>query len=185
MLSVICPYLVLLLFLIYISCNLQYPYVSFTPDMATAWSNKCWDEAVPTVLSSVITWDYTMSLGPNNMDFPVYPVPFAQLNSARAASTSSSSSETGVPLLPVMPELDMRSFLTGVYANPVGCLQSYYDLRDGTIAPTVSHPDVGYSPNTNFFDPDNYISVSAMMYSGDPYLMKEVKKVIERTAETM
>lgn len=155
-------------------------------DMATAWSDKCWDEAEPTTISGAVTWEYTMSLGPNNMDFPVYPVPFAPTQDNEPSRDRDRNKDRAFHnLVPAMPELDVRTFLTGVYANPVGCLQSYYDLRDGTIAPTISHPDVGYSPNTNFFDPDNYISVSAMMYSGDPYLMNEVKKVIERTAETM
>lgn len=147
-------------------------------EMSTAWSPKCWDDAETTSVTPDITWGYTMSLGPNNMDFPVYPVPFA-------STTRRSSAATSATLIPDMPEIDVRTFLTGVYANPVGCLQSYYASRDGTIAPTISHPDVGYSPNTNFFDPDNYLSVSAMMYSGDQYLMHEVKKVLERTAETM
>ena len=30
----------------------------------------------------------------------------------------------------------------------------------------ISHPDVGYAPNTNFFDPDNFIALSALIYSG-------------------
>lgn len=154
-------------------------------DMATAWSNKCWDEAELTTISDTVTWAYTMSLGPNNMDFPVHPIPFAASVPNKDKNKDNTEAARNLFPAPAMPELDVRTFLTGVYANPVGCLQSYYDLRDGTIAPTISHPDVGYSPNTNFFDPDNYISVSAMMYSGDPYLMKEVKKVIERTAETM
>lgn len=132
-----------------------------------AWSSRCWEDATP-VSTSFDKWSYSMSLGPNNMNFPVYPI-------ADANST----------LSPRMPDVDIRTFLTGVYASPVGCLQSYYELRDGTIAPTISHPDVGYSPNTNFFDPDNFISISAMLYSGDSYLMNEVRKVIERTAETM
>jgi hypothetical protein len=223
--------------------------------METAWSSECWDGAEATTVTALapVTWEYTMSLGPNHMDFPVYPVPFAPqligrlldeggegiiivititaaliitiillcpLSSSSSSSNfmlsslssslllslllssspqsslpSSADAEAGISsaevdnrnhnLIPNMSELDIRTFLTGIYASPVGCLQSYYDLRDGTIAPTISHPDVGYSPNSNFFDPDNYISVSAMMYSGDDYLMKEVRKVLERTAETM
>ena len=145
--------------------------------MASAWSAKCWEEAKSVSVGSV-SWDYTMTLGPNNMDFPVFPIPFASADNLRPDMALRN-------LIPDMPELDIRTFLTGIYASPVGCLQSYFELRDGTIAPTISHPDVGYSPDTNFFDPDNFISVSAMMYSGDPYLINEVRKVIERTAETM
>lgn len=73
----------------------------------------------------------------------------------------------------------------GIYASPVGCLQTYYDMQTGIIAPTVSHPDVGYSPDSNFFDPDNFLSLSAMLYANDPYLTEQVRLVLERTAETM
>jgi hypothetical protein len=131
-----------------------------------AWSKSCWANASAVSLSAGESWTISLELGVNNMDFPTFPL--------RDASVE-----------PNMPELDVRSFLTGVYASPPGCLQSYYDLRDGTIAPTLATPDYGYSPNTNFFDPDNFISVSAMLFSGDRYLTNEVRKVIERTAETM
>ena len=38
------------------------------------------------------------------------------------------------------------------------------------IATTIARPSRGYGGNYNFFDPDNFISLSAMIYSGDPYL---------------
>ena len=59
-----------------------------------------------------------------------------------------------------LPLVDTQTSLTGAYAAATGCLQSFYNNRQGTIAPTVSHPDVGYSPDTNFFDPDNVITLS-------------------------
>lgn len=133
-----------------------------------AWSKTCWENAQEVQVAAGRSWSFVLSLGPNNMDFPVYLL--------RDASASAA---------PLMPELDTRTFLTGIYASAVGCLQSYYDLRQGTIAPTISHPDVGYSPNTNFFDPDNFITLSAMLFSGDEYLLREVRLVLERTAETM
>ena len=144
----------------------QYPRKSLAYE--EAWSRACWEGASPTVVESGQTWSVTFQLGPNDMAFSVY-----LLQDASAASA------------PVMSELDVRTLLTGVYASAAGCLQSYYELRQGTIAPTVSHPDVGYSPNTNFFDPDNFIALSAILFSGDLYLQNEVRLVLERTAETM
>jgi hypothetical protein len=133
-----------------------------------AWSKKCWDGADSKEISPGQTWSFSLSLGPNDMDFPVYLL--------HDASSSVS---------PVMPELDVQTLLTGVYSSAAGCFQSYYDLRQGTIAPTISHPDVGYSPNTNFFDPDNFITLSAILFAGDDYLQNEVRLVLERTGETM
>ncbi len=109
-------------------------------------------------MSADVTWDVTYQFVPNDFDFPALPM-------------------WSVAAQPDMPFTDIQTFLMGVYASPVGCLQSYFERNDGTIAPTISHPDVGYAPDTNFFDPDNYISVSAMMYSGDAYLLNEVRKV--------
>lgn len=142
----------------------QYPRKSLK--MEEAWSRKCWANSTSVSVTEGESWTMSLEIGVNNMDFPTFPV--------SDASTQ-----------PQMPELDLRSFLTGIYASPPGCLQSYYDLRDGTISPTIATPDYGYSPNTNFFDPDNFISISAMLFSGDAYLTNEVRKVIERTAETM
>ena len=46
-------------------------------------------------------------------------------------------------------------------------------------------PDVGYSPNTNFFDPDSFLTVSAMLFTSDAYIVEEVRKVLQRTADYM
>jgi hypothetical protein len=142
----------------------QYPRISLA--MQTAWSRQCWQDAVATTVKEGFSWNFNIRLGPNDMAFPVYLVP--------DASTQ-----------PKMPTLDIQTFLMGVYPSAVGCLQSYYEGHWGTVAPTISHPDIGYDPDTNFFDPDNYITLSSMMYSGDKYLLNEVKLVLERTADTM
>lgn len=138
------------------------PHVSY--EYYNAWSRQCWQAASPvTTQSSSYNLEY--SLYPNNYNFPVFPVWNATQNT--------------------IPFTDLQSYLTGIYASPAGCLQSYYTHYSGIIAPTVSAPYVGYSPDTNFFDPDNYITLSALMYSGDAYLLQQVRGVIERTAQTM
>lgn len=142
-------------------------YPSTSGDMTSAWKKTCWNDTTPTAVTKGTTWEFGLTFIPNNFDFPPY-----LLNNV-----------TATPYTVPFPQL--RAYLTGIYASPVGCLQSYYDKQFGTIAPTISHPDVGYSPDTNFFDPDNFISLSAMMYSGDAYLLRQVKYVLQRTAETM
>lgn len=79
-----------------------------------------------------------------------------------------------------------QSYLTGIYASPVGCLQSYYAHQKAIIAPTISYPDVSYSPDYHFFDPDEFIALSAMLHAGDDYLTSQVKDVlVRRTGNTM
>jgi hypothetical protein len=134
--------------------------------MESAWSDKCWQDAVPTNVESNYKWSYSIRLGPNNYNFPIYLMPDASVQAN-------------------MPFKDIQSFLTGIYASPVGCIESYYNDRQGTVAPTIAHPDIGYSPNTNFFDPDNYLSMSSLLYSGDTYLINQVKLILERTSNSM
>lgn len=142
-------------------------YPSTSGEMASAWAKSCWANTTAVPVTKGTTWEFGLTFIPNNYDFPPY-----LLNNVAATPYS-------------VPFPQLRAYLTGIYASPVGCLQSYYDKQFGTIAPTISHPEVGYSPDTNFFDPDNFISLSAMMYSGDAYLLRQVKYVLHRTAETM
>jgi hypothetical protein len=135
--------------------------------MLSAWKTTCWTGAQATAVTAGETWKFGLSFIPNNFDFPAY-----LLNNVTSTVAT-------------VPFDQLRAYLTGAYASPAGCLQSYYDKQFGTIAPTISHPDVGYSPDTNFFDPDNFISLSAMLYSGDAYFMQQVKYVLQRTAGTM
>jgi hypothetical protein len=41
------------------------------------------------------------------------------------------------------------------------------------IATTIARPDRGYGGTYNYFDPDNFISLSAMIYSNDKYLQDQ------------
>ena len=140
---------------------------SSSTDMSVAWSKACWKNTKPTSVLNGTTYAFGITFVPNNYDYPAY-----LLNNLTTTQAT-------------VPFEQLRAYLTGIYASPVGCLQSYYAKQTGTIAPTISHPDVGYAPDTNFFDPDNFISLSAMLYSGDNYLIRQVKEVLQRTAQTM
>jgi hypothetical protein len=147
----------------------EYPEKS--KEMSLAWSNQCWNSKLnhtSTVsIAKGANFSFDLTLFPNNYDFPVYT-----LNNIQETTKN-------------IPFIDLRTSLTGIYGSAVGCLQSYYNKQTGIIAPTISHPDVGYSPDANFFDPDNFITLSAILYSGDDYLIKQVGEVLERTAQTM
>mmetsp|Transcript_24693 Transcript_24693/g.49106 ORF Transcript_24693/g.49106 Transcript_24693/m.49106 type:complete len:883 (-) Transcript_24693:20-2668(-) len=89
-----------------------------------------------------------------------------------------------------IPADDLRAFLTGIYASPVGCICTHVNCvvpgsALGQIGTSIQRPDRGYSDNYNFFDPDNYISTSALLFSMDPYLQAEVKKILLRNGDLM
>ncbi len=137
-----------------------------TKEMSLAWNNNCFGNTTTTVKAGS-KFSVNITLIPNNFDFPAYL--FADIP----------STSTNIPFK------DLRTSLTGAYGSAAGCLESYYNNQQGIIAPTIAHPDIGYSPDTNFFDPDNFITLSAMLYSGDQYLVNQVKQVLLRTSETM
>eukprot|EP00048_Salpingoeca_helianthica_P022441 m.18288 g.18288 ORF g.18288 m.18288 type:complete len:773 (-) comp7326_c0_seq2:38-2356(-) len=110
------------------------------------------------------TWQTRASMAPNNFDFPV----------------------NGLTTAANMDPLDLRALLAGVYASPVGCLCTYDNLvekgmRVAQIAPSIHHPVTAYGNTYNYFDPDNWIGLTAMMYSGDFYLIEQARLVLERS----
>ena len=54
-------------------------------------------------------------------------------------------------------------------------------LKLGQIATTVARPDRGYGGTYNYFDPDNFFSMTALIYSGEPFLQEQARTVIERS----
>ena len=53
--------------------------------------------------------------------------------------------------------------------------------RVAQIATTIAGPGRGYAGTYNYFDPDNFISLSAMIYSGNRYLQEQARAVVERS----
>ena len=128
---------------------------------ASGWSAA--NATTGTALAAA-SWSTTMRVGVNDRDFPT----------ARVAG------DIGVPMD------DLHGAMTGIYASPVGCLNTHVNaVADGEavgqIATTIARPDYGYSGTYNYFDPDNFISTSAMLYSYEPYIQAEVRKVLERS----
>ena len=87
-----------------------------------------------------------------------------------------------------LPLPDLEAMMTGVYASSPGCLCTYNNEvvsgeRVAQIATTIATPGRGYSGTYNYFDPDNFISLSAMIYSGDEYLQKQAKEVLMRSGD--
>ena len=136
-----------------------------------SWTPSAWSGADPLSAPSG-SWSSgststPIKLSPNNLDFPALSV---------AKGEGLARQE------------DVHAFLTGIYGSPTGCLQTHTGLITrgvslGQIATTIARPDFGYGGTYNYFDPDNYISTSAMMMSGDPYLQENVKKVLLRSGD--
>ena len=91
---------------------------------------------------------------------------------------------------------DLESLMTGVYAsasgalctgkNSPGCPKAEGNKKQfGFIATTIARPDRGYGGTYNYFDPDNYISTSALIYSGDLFLQDQARYIIEQNGDNL
>ena len=128
-----------------------------------------WSQAGATpVPASGTSWAASQLLTPNDRNFP-----------AGGLSTG-----------PNLPERDLEALLTGIYGSSVGCLCTFdnevkHGERVAQIATTIAMPGRGYGGTYNYFDPDNFISLSAMIYSGDPYLQKQAQAVLMRSGSLL
>eukprot|EP00730_Choanoeca_flexa_P003156 TRINITY_DN11310_c0_g1_i3.p1 TRINITY_DN11310_c0_g1~~TRINITY_DN11310_c0_g1_i3.p1 ORF type:complete len:844 (+),score=181.87 TRINITY_DN11310_c0_g1_i3:336-2534(+) len=109
-------------------------------------------------------WQSTLKIGFNNRNFPVLSL----------------SNRTD------MPDDDVEALLTGLYGSSPGCLCTYPNevvagKHVAQIATTIARPDRGYHDTYNYFDPDNFFSLTAMMMTGDPYLLQQARAVFERS----
>eukprot|EP00475_Leptophrys_vorax_P033523 TRINITY_DN527_c0_g1_i1.p1 TRINITY_DN527_c0_g1~~TRINITY_DN527_c0_g1_i1.p1 ORF type:complete len:787 (+),score=222.04 TRINITY_DN527_c0_g1_i1:101-2461(+) len=129
------------------------------------WGNP-WGSVATSQVSANLTWRHKLEVGVNNLDFPVAKLSFGD-NLARD---------------------DLHAVMTGIYASPVGCLCTHVnEVEDGQqvaqIATTPARPDRGYQGTYNFFDPDNYFSITAMLWSNEPYLQQQARMVLERSGQ--
>lgn len=120
-----------------------------------------------------LVWSRGFSLTPNNYDFPAGSIP-----------VPASAAEPGSGPLALKFE-DLRAFYTAIYASPAGQLISFFPATPGMSQTSLHSPYNGYAGLTNFFDPDNFFTVSALALSGDPYLLEEAKKIVMTTAAHM
>lgn len=126
-----------------------------------------------------------LTFTPNSLDFPA-----GFLTSPLPAAAGTAAAGTAAGGSPGLPTADVWALMTGVYASPVGCLCTHVNevlpgQNVAQIATSIAHPQRGYWNNYNFFDPDNFLSSSAMLASGDPYLYHQVKQVLLRSGNFM
>eukprot|EP01135_Chromosphaera_perkinsii_P003065 Nk52_evm12s234 gene=Nk52_evmTU12s234 len=121
------------------------------------------DTSGESISSQGFDWEIEMTITPNNLNFP----------SGRVSTTKN------------LPLHDLHAILMGAYGSPAGCLHTLFTSTKGFIAPTIASPEVGYSNNYNFFDPDNFIALSALLHLSDPYLNSQVKTILLTTSAQM
>jgi hypothetical protein len=125
------------------------------------WSEEQWGQAQVVQIETSQRWTASLRLGANNYDFPIADI------------------STDIQML----FADTRTFATAIYATTVGSLVSYE--FPGKVSPTLATPERGYQPLYNFFDPDAWETVCTLLYSGDPYLQNEARKIIEVSGEAV
>jgi hypothetical protein len=128
------------------------------------------DDELATVIRADASWHTSAVITPNSKNFP----------------------SGDLTLGPNIPSDDLHAVMAGIYGSAPGCLCTFPNSpacpgmegkhqKLGQIATTVARPDRGYAGTYNYFDPDNFFSMSALIYSGEPFLQEQARTVIERS----
>jgi len=121
------------------------------------WIRAGWGDAAPTRVTAGETWAVSDTIAVNNADFPVGNLPPGSN----------------------LPADDLRALYTAIYASSAGALVTY--SLPGETATTLATPWRDYPHGHNFYDPDTWMAVSALVYSGDPYLQRQARTIIDKT----
>ena len=73
---------------------------------------------------------------------------------------------------------DARTHFAAVYSTSATTLGGY--LVKGSVYPTIAMPTRTYCTLHTFFDPDAWSTVGTLAFSGDPYLQREARRILER-----
>lgn len=126
----------------------------------------CWaSEPATPVPAGGASWHTRETLYPNDHDFPAGALP--------------------PPAVANLPLEDLWTHQVGIYGSPMGQLNNYDKALPGQIGTSLHHPTQAYGGNYNFFDPDSFISISAMVYSGDAYISDMCRTLVERSGAFM
>jgi hypothetical protein len=126
------------------------------------WDNAGWAAAAPTAVTAGTTWRTDATIAANSSDFP---------DGALATPA------------PNLPADDLRAIQTAIYGTAAGVLDTY--ALPGEAAPTLASPGRTYGDGRNFYDPDTWMIVSALLYSGDAELQAQALSLIEKSGAAM
>ena len=133
------------------------------------------------------SWSTSLLLAPNDRNFPAGGL--AALPAA-AQGEGGRAAPGAVPGSCGLADADAEGLLTGIYGSAVGCLNTY----DGMVEPgarlamastTIDRPSYGYPGLYNFFDPDNFLTLSAVLGAADPFLDEQVRRVLEQSGASL
>ena len=125
------------------------------------WSGTPWSSASPTAVTAGQAWTTDDQIAVNDHDFPV-----ATLSTR-----------------PNLPTADLESIYTAVYGSSVGVLDTF--ANPGEVAVTLAAPGRSYGGLYNFYDPDTWETVNALIDSGDPYLVSQARTLIEKSGSAI
>ena len=125
------------------------------------WSGTPWSSASPTVVTAGQGWTTDDRIAVNDHDFP--------------AGTLSTR--------PNLPLPDLESIYTAVYGSSAGVLDTF--ANPGEVAVTLAAPGRSYGGLYNFYDPDTWETVNALVDSGDPYLISQARTLIEKSGSAI
>ena len=115
-------------------------------------------------------WRTSWVLTPLNRNFPAGGLPAYPPTAAGNGSSG-------------LPDDDVAAMLTGIYGSAAGCLVTAGG--SGFAATTIDRPSYGYPGMFNFFDPDNFLTLSAVLGAGDPFLSSQVRRVLEQSGASI
>jgi hypothetical protein len=126
------------------------------------WDGAGWQAAAPQHVTAGSRWRTDATVAANGHDFPAGTLRRPKPN---------------------LPVADLRAIYTAVYGTAAGVLDSY--ALPGEAAPTLATPGRHYGDGRNFYDPDTWMLVSALVYSGDPYLQQQARTLVEKSGDAI
>lgn len=124
-----------------------------------AWRSGWLDNGVAVVTNSTVagglSWTVTAMLAFNDLPFP---------------ASRLSPADDSDPLV--------FDFLAAVYGTSVSALVSKEHSPLGMMAACIAHPERCYPDTWNYFDPDAYFEVAALVHAGDDLLDAEARKIL-------
>ncbi|KAH3758309.1 ribonuclease P protein subunit RPR2 [Pelomyxa schiedti] len=132
------------------------------PDCDNWDLSQKWQDAPELSIDTTMSWTVAVQIYASEYDFPSSMAPEEDLECCFD---------------------DVRARLTSIYGTAVGALVSYYNETAGEMSPTLATPSHSYSDLYNFYDPDTWFCVTSLLYSGDPFLHNEARKLVELSGD--
>jgi hypothetical protein len=144
-------------------------------ELEDRWSDG-WAQAPATRIVEGQTWSTELRITPNSKNFPAGGGDTPHRDGGGDGDGSFH-----------LDANDYEALMVGIWATAVGCLTTTKNAvvdgqRFAMTSPTLAAPVRGYSGFGSFFDPDSFFALSALLISGDLYLVDQVREVLQFSA---